>query len=278
MRVTPPPTAHPIAAAAVPLAVALVPLAFPPPAAAVRWQRPVPGGVTRMFDYARGAPFVPGAHRGADFAAPPGATVRAACDGTVAYAGPAPGGRVVTLLCGARRVTHLPLARVTVRRGTRVRAGAPIGVLAAGHGGPERATGPLRRAMAPSPRATAASTSASARPVTASATRTRSHCCRHRPARARCPPSARARYPRALRAPRRLPRRAPLPCPRPAVRRGGRPRRAPPRRRSRWAGLALVLARRGRVGDRPRHARAPGRAGSSRCGRMADRIASARPV
>jgi murein DD-endopeptidase MepM/ murein hydrolase activator NlpD len=88
-----------------------------------------------LFDYARGAPFAVGAHRGADFAAQPGATVRAACDGIVAYSGPAPGGRVVTLRCGTRRVTHLPLARVTVRRGARIAAGTSIGTLAAGHDG-----------------------------------------------------------------------------------------------------------------------------------------------
>jgi murein DD-endopeptidase MepM/ murein hydrolase activator NlpD len=114
---------------------ALVPMAFPPPAVAGRWQRPVPGEVTRTFAYTPAAPFVTGAHRGADFAARPGTPVRAACDGLVVHAGASPGGRVVTVQCGGRRVTHLPLARVMVRRGAPVRAGVPIGTVAAGHGG-----------------------------------------------------------------------------------------------------------------------------------------------
>jgi murein DD-endopeptidase MepM/ murein hydrolase activator NlpD len=114
---------------------ALVPMAFPPPAVAGRWQRPVPGEVTRTFSYSPAAPFVAGAHRGADFAARPGEPVRAACDGVVVHAGGSPGGRVVTLRCGGRRVTHLPLTRVTVRRGARVRSGARIGTVAPGHGG-----------------------------------------------------------------------------------------------------------------------------------------------
>ena len=41
----------------------------------------------------------------------------------------------MTVRCGDRRVTHLPLRRPAVRRGVRVRAGDRIGTLAAGHGG-----------------------------------------------------------------------------------------------------------------------------------------------
>jgi murein DD-endopeptidase MepM/ murein hydrolase activator NlpD len=118
--------------------------------------------VTRTFSYSPAAPFVAGAHRGADFAARPGEPVRAACDGVVVHAGGSPGGRVVTVRCGGRRVTHLPLARVTVRRGARVGAGAPIGTLAAGHGGlhlgvrraadPFGYEDPLAFLSAPSPR------------------------------------------------------------------------------------------------------------------------------
>ncbi|MET0685211.1 MAG: M23 family metallopeptidase [Solirubrobacteraceae bacterium] len=132
MRVTSPPAASLIAAA---LAV-LTLLAHPSSAGAERWQRPVPGEVTRSFHYSPATPFAAGAHRGADLAAVPGDTVRAACAGVVVHAGPIPGGgRAVTLGCGDRRVTHLPLRRTVVRPGANVGAGARIGTLAPGHGG-----------------------------------------------------------------------------------------------------------------------------------------------
>ncbi len=132
MRVTSPPAALSIAAA---LAV-LTLLAHPSSAGAGRWQRPVPGEVARSFDYSPAAPFATGAHRGADLAAAPGDRVGAACAGVVLHAGPVPGGAsAVTVRCGDRRVTHLPLRRPAVRRGVRVRAGDRIGTLAAGHDG-----------------------------------------------------------------------------------------------------------------------------------------------
>ena len=137
MRATPPPTALHIAAMVTSvLAMVLVPSAVPSTALAERWLRPVPGEVARSFSYSRAAPFAAGAHRGLDLAAPPGAAVRAACRGRVAHAGAVAGrSQVVSVLCGARRVTHLPLATVTVRAGQAIRAGAPIGTLAGGHGG-----------------------------------------------------------------------------------------------------------------------------------------------
>jgi murein DD-endopeptidase MepM/ murein hydrolase activator NlpD len=132
MRVTSPPAALSIAAA---LAV-LTLLAHPSSAGAGRWQRPVPGEVARSFHYSPAAPFATGAHRGADLAAAPGDRVGAACAGVVLHAGPIPGGgSAVTVRCGDRRVTHLPLRRPAVRRGVRVHAGDRIGTLAAGHDG-----------------------------------------------------------------------------------------------------------------------------------------------
>jgi hypothetical protein len=120
------------AAAAALLALAAAPSTAP----AEGWLRPVPGEVTRDFSYTRAAPFAAGAHRGVDLAAPPGAAVRAACGGRVVQAGTVAGGpAVVSVGCGERRVSHLPLASVAVRAGTRIRAGATIGTLAAGHGG-----------------------------------------------------------------------------------------------------------------------------------------------
>jgi hypothetical protein len=132
MRVTSPPATLLIAAA---LAVMTL-LAHPSSAGAERWQRPVPGEVTRSFHYSPATPFASGAHRGADLAAVPGDPVRAACAGVVVHAGPMPGGAsAVTVRCGDRRVTHLPLRRPAVRRGVRIAAGARIGTLAPGHGG-----------------------------------------------------------------------------------------------------------------------------------------------
>jgi hypothetical protein len=91
---------------------------------------PVPGEVTRAFDVGAN-PFAPGQHRGADFAAAPGAPVRASCAGTVEVAGRVgTSGRLVTILCGRRRVTAMPLARVSVRAGDKVRRGARIGIVA----------------------------------------------------------------------------------------------------------------------------------------------------
>ena len=97
---------------------------------------PVPGELSRGFDPGRA--FEGGRHRGVDLAAAPGARVRAACGGPVAFAGRVgSSGGVVVVRCGVRRVTHMPLATIAVRAGAAVRRGAPIGTLAAsaGHAG-----------------------------------------------------------------------------------------------------------------------------------------------
>jgi len=137
VRATSLPIALPVAAAALALVVAaMAPLAVPSTALAERWLRPVPGEVARSFSYARAAPFAARAHRGADLAATPGTAVRAACSGRVVHAG-AVAGRddVVSVTCGRRRVSYLPLAGVAVRAGAAIRAGAPVGAVAPGHGG-----------------------------------------------------------------------------------------------------------------------------------------------
>src|SRR5215217_2324072 len=111
MRATSLPTALPIAIAAVALVAAvLAPLAVPCSALAERWLRPVSGEVARSFSYARAAPFVRGAHRGVDLAAPPGTAVRAACAGRVVYAGPVPGSDEVVSMALRRAPRQLPAA------------------------------------------------------------------------------------------------------------------------------------------------------------------------
>ena len=73
---------------------------------------------------------------GADLLAAPGTAVRAACAGRVVHAGPVAGlGGVVSIRCGGRRVSYLPLSRAVVREDAWVGAGAPIGTVAPGHGG-----------------------------------------------------------------------------------------------------------------------------------------------
>jgi murein DD-endopeptidase MepM/ murein hydrolase activator NlpD len=126
-----------IATVACALCAALpAPLAVPATAVAMRWQRPVPGDVARPFSYERSTPFVAGAHRGVDLRAAPGTVVLAACSGAVVHASAVAGReRVVSTSCGYRRVSYLPLASIAVRKGGSVGAGAPIGTVAAGHGG-----------------------------------------------------------------------------------------------------------------------------------------------
>jgi hypothetical protein len=98
--------------------------------AADRWRAPVDAPVSRAFDLGAD-PFEAGRHRGADFAAAPGATVRAPCAGRVAVAGRVgTSGRVVTIRCGALRATVMPLERVAVRAGATIRRGASLGSVA----------------------------------------------------------------------------------------------------------------------------------------------------
>jgi hypothetical protein len=96
-------------------------------APAASWRPPVAGGVTRGFDLGSN-PFEGGRHRGLDLAAPPGTAVRAACGGRVVVAGRVgTNGGVVTVRCGRWRVSHMPLAAITVRRGSVIRRGDLVG-------------------------------------------------------------------------------------------------------------------------------------------------------
>ncbi|MEU5013576.1 M23 family metallopeptidase [Streptomyces sp. NPDC021749] len=81
------------------------------------------------------APWAAG-HRGVDLAASPGATVRAAAPGRVAYAGTVAGRGVLTIEVAHSgrpplHTTYEPV-RATVRKGQRVTAGQPVAVLQRG--------------------------------------------------------------------------------------------------------------------------------------------------
>jgi murein DD-endopeptidase MepM/ murein hydrolase activator NlpD len=95
-------------------------------AASGRYSPPVPGAVARPFDEPRSR--YGAGHRGVDFAAPPGAPVLAAGDGTVVFAGPVAGtSHVVVAHGGDLRTSYSYLSRVVVRRGARVARGDVVG-------------------------------------------------------------------------------------------------------------------------------------------------------
>jgi hypothetical protein len=114
---------------AAPVAAALLLAVLASPAAAA-WRPPVDGALTRPFAVTAN-PFEAGQHRGIDLRAAPGTPVRAPCTGRVVVAGRVgTSGGVVTLRCGPWRVTHMPLAAITVRAGTPVTRGARLGTVA----------------------------------------------------------------------------------------------------------------------------------------------------
>lgn len=110
-------------------------LAVAGPAGGRAW--PVPGSgpggrpvVERAFDPPP-APYAAG-HRGVDLRAAAGATVRAAADGRVVFAGPVAGrGVIVIALAGGLRITYQPV-RPAVPAGTPVTAGQVVGFLTSG--------------------------------------------------------------------------------------------------------------------------------------------------
>lgn len=99
-----------------------------PAAAASGW--PLPGGVVRGFDPPRQS--WDAGHRGVDLAGEPGDVVLAPLEGVVTYAQVLAGRPVLVIDHGRTRTTLEPVT-ATVAVGQRVRAGDPVGHLAAGH-------------------------------------------------------------------------------------------------------------------------------------------------
>ncbi|MCB7137689.1 murein hydrolase activator EnvC family protein [Cellulosimicrobium marinum] len=91
-------------------------------------------GVVAPFD-APAQDWLPG-HRGVDLAAAPGERVRSPAAGVVTFAGPVAGRDVVVVLHDGGLRTSLEPVTGTVRPGTRVDRGAPVGTVQAPPGTP----------------------------------------------------------------------------------------------------------------------------------------------
>jgi murein DD-endopeptidase MepM/ murein hydrolase activator NlpD len=95
---------------------------------------PVRGQVLRPYDPPE-TPFGSG-HRGIDISAPLGEPVRAAHEGTVAFAGPVAGSLFVSIdHPDGVRTTYSWLSEVRVRAGDRLDRGAVVALSGAGHAG-----------------------------------------------------------------------------------------------------------------------------------------------
>jgi murein DD-endopeptidase MepM/ murein hydrolase activator NlpD len=118
------------------------PDAQPPPGAGrvPVLRMPALGAVVRGFEAPAG-PFGPG-HRGIDVAVPVGERARAPTAGRTAFAGPVAGMVWVSLaVAPGVLVTLGPLLDPETLTGRQVRAGAPLGRVAPGHGPPTPPTG-----------------------------------------------------------------------------------------------------------------------------------------
>lgn len=100
---------------------------------------PIRGQLIRVYD-APDDPYAAG-HRGADVAAASGTPVKASADGTVSFAGSVAGNRSVTLDHGnGLQTTYSYLATSIVITGQKLKLGAQVGTVGAGH--PNSGLGP----------------------------------------------------------------------------------------------------------------------------------------
>ena len=91
------------------------------------WHRPVSGRIVGTFSFAPAAPYAAGQRRGIAIAAPPGASVRAACGGRVMFAGAVGrAGPTVSVSCGGLRATYQGIAGIAVDEGDVVAPDAPL--------------------------------------------------------------------------------------------------------------------------------------------------------
>ncbi|SCL20424.1 Peptidase family M23 [Micromonospora inyonensis] len=126
-------TVGPAPAAGKPVAPPVPAPPRPFPGQGFRWPLDDPSPPVRDFDPPP-RPWLPG-HRGVDLPAPADAPVRAAGAGVVLFAGMVAGRPVITVgHTGGLRTTYEPV-RPSVRVGTRVVAGTPLGELSPGHAG-----------------------------------------------------------------------------------------------------------------------------------------------
>lgn len=113
------------------LALLLVAVA-PASARGTAWRWPVAGRIVGSFSVSPGDPYAAGQRRGIAIAAAPGAPVRAACGGPVAFSGSVGrAGPTVSVVCGRLRATYQGLAATGVRAGTIVLPGRRLAVLGA---------------------------------------------------------------------------------------------------------------------------------------------------
>ncbi|MEJ7784030.1 MAG: peptidoglycan DD-metalloendopeptidase family protein [Solirubrobacteraceae bacterium] len=91
------------------------------------WQWPVSGRIVGTFSFSPADPYAAGQRRGIVIAAVPGAPVRSACAGRVAFAGAVGrAGPTVSVQCGALRATYQGLAELRVAPVEPIGAGEPI--------------------------------------------------------------------------------------------------------------------------------------------------------